>query len=186
MGTLSKSLASIGGFIAGPQVVIDFLRLCSRSFVFSAASAPAMAAAGLAALRILRREPERVEMARANGRYLAEGLRQIGFSCGSGSVPIISVRCTNAVQGCAMHRALLQAGVLTNMVLFPAVPPGQALLRVSVMATHTRDHLDRGLKVFETIGRQFEIIGPRADLRRLLQAQIGVAAKNGYAGQLTK
>jgi 8-amino-7-oxononanoate synthase len=186
MGTLSKSLASIGGFIAGPQVVIDFLRLCSRSFVFSAASAPAMAAAGLAALRILRREPERVEMARANGRYLAEGLRQIGFSCGSGAVPIISVRCTNAVQGCAMHRALLQAGVLTNMVLFPAVPPGQALLRVSVMATHTRDHLDRGLRVFESIGRQFEVIGPRADLRRLLQAQIGVAAKNGYAGQLTK
>jgi 8-amino-7-oxononanoate synthase len=186
MGTLSKSLASIGGFIAGPEVVIDYLRLCSRSFVFSAASAPAIAAAGLAALRVLRREPERVEMARANGRYLAEGLRQLGFSCGSGSVPIISVRCTDAVQGCAMHRALLQAGVLTNMVLFPAVPPGQALLRVSVMATHTRDHLDRGLKVFETIGRQFEVIGPRADLRRLLQAQIGGAGKNGYVGQLTK
>ena len=64
-------------------------------------------------------------------------------------------------KGCAMHRALLQAGVLTNMVLFPAVPPGEAMLRVSVMATHNRDHLDRGLEVFETVGRQFQIGGPR-------------------------
>jgi 7-keto-8-aminopelargonate synthetase-like enzyme len=186
MGTLSKSLASIGGFVAGPAVVIDFLRLCSRSFVFSAASAPAMAAAGLAALRILRREPDRVEAARANGRFLADGLRQIGFTCGSGAVPIISIRCADAVQGCAMHRALLQAGVLTNMVLFPAVPPGEALLRVSVMATHTREHLDRGLAVFESIGRQFGIVGPRADLRRLLQARNGLAKTNGHVGQLTK
>jgi 8-amino-7-oxononanoate synthase len=186
MGTLSKSLASIGGFVAGPAVVIDFLRLCSRSFVFSAASAPAMAAAGLAALRILRREPDRVEAARANGRFLADGLRQLGFTCGSGAVPIISIRCADAVQGCAMHRALLQAGVLTNMVLFPAVPPGEALLRVSVMATHTREHLDRGLSVFESIGRQFGIVGPRADLRRLLQARNGVAKTNGHVGQLTR
>lgn len=181
MGTLSKSLASIGGFIAGPAVVIDFLRLCSRPFVFSAASAPPMAAAGLAALRILRREPERVEAARANGRYLAEGLRQLGFTCGSGAVPITSVRCANATEGCAMHRALLQAGVLTNMVLYPAVAPGEAMLRVSVMATHTREHLDRGLAVFETIGRQFGIIGPRADLRRLLLAKAGVEKTNGHA-----
>jgi 8-amino-7-oxononanoate synthase len=186
MGTLSKSLASIGGFIAGPAVAIDYLRLCSRSFVFSAASAPAMAAAGLAALRILRREPERVEAARTNGRYLAEGLRQLGFAAGSGAVPIISVRCPDAVSGCTLHRALLQAGVLTNMVLFPAVPPGEALLRVSVMATHTREHLDRGLSIFESIGRQLGIVGPRAELRRLLEARNGVANTNGHAGQLTK
>jgi 8-amino-7-oxononanoate synthase len=188
MGTLSKSLASIGGFVAGPAVVIDYMRLCSRSFVFSAASAPAMVAAGLAALRILRREPERVEAARANGRYLAEGLRQLGFTCGPGAVPIIAVRCTDAVSGCALHRALLQAGVLTNMVLFPAVPPGEALLRVSVMATHTREHLDRGLAVFEKIGRQLGIIGPRAQLRRLLQArsEVAITKTNGHVGQLAR
>lgn len=185
MGTLSKSLASIGGFIAGPAVVIDYLRMCARPFVFSAACAPAMAAAGLTALRVLRREPERVEAARANARYLAEGLRQLGYTCGSGVVPIISVRCADAVQGCALHRALLQAGVLTNMVLFPAVPPGEAMLRVSVMATHDRDHLDRGLEVFETVGRQFHIGGPRAELRRLLQAKVAVAATNGRVGQPT-
>jgi 8-amino-7-oxononanoate synthase len=186
MGTLSKSLASIGGFIAGPAVAIDYLRLCSRPFVFSAASAPAMAAAGLAALRVLRREPERAEAARANGRYLAEGLRQLGYSCGSGAVPITAVRCADAVQGCVLHRALLQAGVLTNMVLFPAVPPGEAMLRVSVMATHTREHLDRGLAVFSTVGRQLGIIGPRADVRRLLQARCGVAQSNGHGSQLAK
>jgi 8-amino-7-oxononanoate synthase len=183
MGTLSKSLASIGGFIAGPAVAIDYLRLCSRPFVFSAASAPAMAAAGLAALRILRREPERVEAARANARFLAKGLRQLGFACGSGEVPIISVRCTDAVQGCAMHRALLQAGVLTNMVLYPAVPPGEAMLRVSVMATHTREHLDRGLLIFESIGRQFGIFDRRTQLRRLLQARAEVATTNGHVGE---
>jgi 7-keto-8-aminopelargonate synthetase-like enzyme len=186
MGTLSKSLASIGGFVAGPAVVIDYLRLCSRAFVFSAASAPAMAAAGLAALRILRREPERVEAARANGRYLAEGLRQLGFTCGSGAVPIISVPCADPVLGCTLHRALLEAGVLTNMVLFPAVLPGEAMLRVSVMATHTRDHLNRGLSVFEAIGRQVGVIGPRAELRRLLEARNGVAKTNGHVGQLSK
>src|SRR5262245_45445490 len=184
MGTLSKSLASIGGFIAGAAVVIDYLRVAARAFVFSAAGAPAMAAAALAALRVLRREPERVEAARVNGRYLAEGLRQLGFDCGSGSVPIIAVRAADAVQGCTFHRALLQAGVLTNMVLPPAVPPGEAMLRVSVMATHTRAHLDRGLSVFENVGRQIGIIGPRADLRRLLQARVTSELPNGQASRL--
>jgi 8-amino-7-oxononanoate synthase len=179
MGTLSKSLASIGGFIAGPAVVIDYLRMCARPFVFSAACAPAMAAAGLTALRVLRREPERVEAARANARYLAEGLRHIGYTCSSGVVPIISVRCDDAVQGCSMHRALVQAGVLTNMVLFPAIPPGEAMLRVSVMATHSREHLDRGLEVFESIGRKFQIGGPRGELRRLLRAKVALAATGG-------
>jgi 8-amino-7-oxononanoate synthase len=181
MGTLSKSLASIGGFVAGPEVVIDYLRVAARAFVFSAAGAPAMAAAGLAALRVLRREPERVEAARVNARYLAEGLRQLGFDCGSGSVPIMAVRAADAVQGCAFHRALVQAGVLTNMVLPPAVPPGQAMLRVSVMATHTRDHLDRGLAAFETVGRQLNMISPRAQLRRLLEARVNGAPTDGPA-----
>jgi 7-keto-8-aminopelargonate synthetase-like enzyme len=184
MGTLSKSLASIGGFIAGPEVAIDYLRVCARSFVFSASGAPAMAAAGLAALRILRREPERVERARGNGRYLAEGLRELGFNCSSGVVPIISVRCGDSVAGCVLHRALLQAGVLTNMVLYPAVPPGAAMLRVSVMATHTQDQLDRGLAIFESVGRQLEIIGPRAKLRQLLQERIGASAADGRFSQL--
>jgi 8-amino-7-oxononanoate synthase len=184
MGTLSKSLASIGGFVAGPAVAIDYLRLCSRPFVFSAACAPAMAASGLAALRVLRREPERVESARANGRYLAEGLRQLGFNCGSGEVPIIAVRCADTVQGLTLHRALLQAGVLTNMVLYPAVPPGEASLRVSVMATHTREQLDRGLSIFEDVGRQIGIIGPRADLSRLLQSRDGVAETNGHVSRM--
>jgi 8-amino-7-oxononanoate synthase len=186
MGTLSKSLASIGGFIAGPAVVIDYLRLAARAFVFSAAGAPAMAAAGLAALRVLRREPQRVEAARANARYLSKGLQEIGFECNSGGVPIIAVRAADAVQGCTLHRALLQAGVLTNMVLYPAVPPGQAMLRVSVMATHTREHLDRGLAVFETVGRQLNMISPRAQLRRLLQAKVNGTMTNGHVSQLAR
>lgn len=166
MGTLSKALASVGGFVAGPTVAIDFLRYCARSFVFSAAGAPAVAAAGLAALRVLRREPERVETARANAQYLAGGLRNLGFECSPGAVPIIAVRAADALEGCTMHYALVQAGLLTNMVLYPAVPKGEAMLRVSVMATHTRAQLDRALSVFESIGRQVGMIGPRAEQRR--------------------
>jgi 8-amino-7-oxononanoate synthase len=162
MGTLSKALASVGGFIAGPAVAIDFLRFCARSFVFSAAGAPAVAAAGLAALRILRREPQRVEAARSNARYLAGGLAHLGFDCGSAEVPIMSVRAADALEGCAMHYALVQSGLLTNMVLYPAIPKGEAQLRVSVMATHTRAQLDRALAIFESVGQQVGMIGPRA------------------------
>jgi 8-amino-7-oxononanoate synthase len=159
MGTLSKALASVGGFIAGPRVAIDFLRFCARSFMFSAAGAPPVVASGLAALRVLRREPELVSAARNNARYLAGGLSDLGFACGTGEVPIISIQAPEALTGATMHYALLQAGVLTNMVLYPAVPKGEALLRVSVMATHTQEQLDRALSVFESIGRQVGMIG---------------------------
>lgn len=162
MGTLSKSLASLGGFIAGPEVAINYLQFFSRSFVFSAAPAPAVIAAGLAALRVLRREPERVQRARDNASYMVQGLRALGFTCSSGLVPIISVEAANALEGCVMHQALIQAGVLTNMVLYPAVPKGEAMLRISVMATHTREHLDRALSVFETVGRKVGMIGAAA------------------------
>lgn len=162
MGTLSKALASVGGFIVGPAVAIDFLRFCARSFVFSAAGAPAVAAAGLAALRVLRREPERVRIVHENSSYLAKGLRHLGFSCNGGNVPIIAVRAADAMQGCAMHFALVQAGLLTNMVLYPAIPKNEAILRISVMATHTRAHLERALSIFESVGRSVGMIGPNA------------------------
>ena len=160
MGTLSKALASVGGFIAGPRVAIDFLRFCARSFMFSAAGAPAVVAAGLAALRVLRREPELVSVARTSARYLAGGLRQLGFTCGTGEVPIISIQAPDALIGATMHYALLQSGVLTNMVLYPAVPKGEALLRVSVMASHSQAQLDQALTLFESVGRQVGMIEP--------------------------
>jgi 7-keto-8-aminopelargonate synthetase-like enzyme len=166
MGSLSKALGSVGGFIVGPAVAIDFLRFCARSFVFSAAGAPAVAVAGLAALRILRREPERVQLARDNATYLAEGLRQLGYTCNPGVVPIIAIRAADELEGCAMHFALIQAGLLTNMVLYPAIPKGEAILRVSVMATHTRAHLDRALAIFESVGKTVGMIGPQAESQR--------------------
>jgi len=174
MGTLSKSLASVGGFVVGPTVAIDYLRFCARSFVFSAAGAPAVAAAGLAALRVLRREPQRVQAARSNAAYMANGLRQLGYDCSPGDVPIISIRATDALEGCTMHCALVQSGVLTNMVLYPAVPKGEAALRVSVMATHTKEQLDRALDVFESVGREVGMIGPKAQLNGELRQAIQV------------
>ena len=179
MGTLSKSLASIGGFIAGPAVVIDFLRLCSRSFVFSAASVRPWPPPGLA------RSASCGESRTASRRPVPTATtwpRGCGSSASpAGPGPSRSHRFAAPTRPGLRDapRTLLQAGVLTNMVLFPAVAPGEAMLRVSVMATHTREHLDRGLAVFETIGRQFGIIGPRADLRRLLLAKAGVEKTNG-------
>jgi 8-amino-7-oxononanoate synthase len=174
MGTLSKSLASVGGFICGPTVAIDFLRFCARSFVFSAAGAPAVAAAGMAALRVLRREPERVAAARAKAQYLADGLQQLGFDCSPGVVPIISIRAADALEGCTMHCALLQAGVLTNMVLYPAVPKGEAMLRVSVMATQTQAQLDRALGIFESVGRQVGMISSQTGRISKVESRLGV------------
>jgi 8-amino-7-oxononanoate synthase len=162
MGTLSKSLASVGGFLAGPAEVIEYLRFVARSFVFTASPAPMVVAAGLAALRVLRKEPQRVAAARDNARRLADGLRAMGYRCSSGGTPVLAVHAADPVQGCTLHIALVQAGVLTNMALYPAVPRGQALLRTSVMATHTRAHLDRALEIFERVGREVGLIGPHA------------------------
>jgi len=158
MGTLSKSLASVGGFICGPAEVIDFLRFCSRPFVFSASGAPAVTAAGLAALRVLKREPERVAKTRENAKYLADGLRNLGYTCSSGATPIVSIRASDVLVGCLLHLSLVEYGVLTNMVMYPAVPKGEGLLRASVMATHTREHLDQALEIFGKVGRKIGVI----------------------------
>jgi 8-amino-7-oxononanoate synthase len=163
MGTFSKSLASCGGFIVGPADVIEYLRISSRSFIFSASAVPAAVGAALAALRVIRSDgPRLFETLLGNASYLREGLRDLGLevvepgTLPDGSVattPVVPVIVGDDWQAVLLWKALFDAGVYTNVAIHPAVPPGGALLRTSLMATHEREHLDRAL---ETISRTID------------------------------
>jgi 8-amino-7-oxononanoate synthase len=177
MGTFSKSLASCGGFIAGSHDVIDFLRVQSRAFLFTASGVPAAAGAALAALRVLRSEEGRGMLADVldNARYLRDGLEAAGFAVvgaqalpegsqldapgvqdGNVVTPIIPVLVGDDWKAVLLWRALFDAGVFVNTALHPAVPPGGALLRTSVMATHDRATLDQALDRFAAVKKTFE------------------------------
>jgi 8-amino-7-oxononanoate synthase len=170
MGTFSKSLASCGGFVAGPADVVEYLRIASRSFVFSASAVPAAVGAALAALRVIRSDgPRLFEALLANADYLREGLRELGLkvvepgTLPDGTVattPVVPVVVGDDWQAVLLWKALYDAGVYTNVAIHPAVPPGGALLRTSLMATHEREHLDGALG---TIAR---VIGDFPELPR--------------------
>jgi 8-amino-7-oxononanoate synthase len=163
MGTFSKSLASCGGFIAGPADVIEYLRISSRSFIFSASAVPAAVGAALAALRVIRADgPRLFEALLDNAEYLREGLGSLGLQVvepgrlpdgAVATTPVVPVMVGDDWQAVLLWKALFDAGVYTNVAIHPAVPPGGALLRTSLMATHEREHLDRAL---ETIARTTE------------------------------
>jgi 8-amino-7-oxononanoate synthase len=162
MGTFSKSLASCGGFIAGTHEVIDFLRISSRAFLFTASGVPAAVGAALAALRIVRSDegPQLFARVLDNARYLRDGLRDLGFEVHDVgppvTTPVIPVVVGDDWKAVILWRALYDAGVYVNVALHPAVPPAGALLRTSVMATHDRATLDRALQIFETVKTAFE------------------------------
>ena len=162
MGTFSKSLASCGGFIAGPHEVIDFLRISSRAFLFTAAAVPAAVGAALAALRIIRSDegPALFAGVLDNARYLREGLRSLGFEVHDVgppiTTPIVPVVVGDDWKAVLLWRALYDAGVYVNVALHPAVPPAGALLRTSVMATHDRSVLDSALESFSMVKERFE------------------------------
>jgi 8-amino-7-oxononanoate synthase len=171
MGTFSKSLASCGGFIAGDAEVIEFLKVQSRPFLFTASGVPAAVGAALAALRVIRSQEGRELFARVltNARQLNRGLHELGFDVvepspvtGAGGeqelviTPIVPVRVGEDWHAGLLWRALWDAGVFTNVAVHPAVPPGGALLRTSVMATHDAEVIDRALDAFATVKREFE------------------------------
>jgi len=165
MGTFSKSLASCGGFLAGPADVIDFLRVQSRSFMFTAAAVPAAVGAAGGALAIIRSDegPELMARVLDNARYLYDGLADLGYRVlepnrlldGSEVItPIVPVLVGDDWQAVLLWKALYDTGVYVNVAIYPAVQRGGALLRTSVMATHDREHLDRALAAFERVKDQ--------------------------------
>ncbi len=158
MGTFSKSLAAVGGFIAGRHEVIEWIKHHARSLIFSASQPPAIAAAVLKALEIIEREPERRERLWENTRYMKREFETLGFDTGGSESPVIPLVVGEDMTAFQMTARLQQEGVFANPVISPAVPPGRAMIRTSYMATHTREHLDQALEAFARVGRELGVI----------------------------
>ena len=158
MGTFSKSLASLGGFVASDADTIEYLKHFSRSLIFSASMTPANVAAVRAALRIMKQEPERIGRLWANTAKMKQGLEQLGFNTGKSETPIIPVRTGDMVSTFSAVVKLQDEGVFVNPVVPPAVPEGDCLLRISLMATHTFEHIDFALTKLEKIGLKLGIL----------------------------
>lgn len=158
VGTFSKSLASIGGFVAGAEGIIHYLKHHSRPLIFTAALPPSNTAGVLAALHVMQREPERRDALWANTRRLQEGLRATGFDIGPTETPIVPVLIGPLEKTFLFWRKLFDAGVFTNPVVPPAVPPSQCRLRTSLMASHTAQQIDRALETFGRLGKELGVI----------------------------
>jgi 8-amino-7-oxononanoate synthase len=158
MSTFSKSFASLGGFVAGSEDVIHYIKHSARSLIFSASIPPANAAAALAALNVMRCEPARVQRVNDIGRKMREGYKALGFNIGASITPIVPIVIGDDQLTFATWRLLFENGVFVNPVISPAVAPGRQLLRTSYMATHTDDQLDRVLGIFEKVGKQVGLI----------------------------
>ena len=158
MGTFSKSFASQGGFIAGSNKVIDYVKHVARALIFSASITPTSAAAVLAALDIIESEPERRQNLWKNALKMQRGLKDLGFETGHTATPIVPIVIGGDLECFAFWKALYDNGVFTNPVISPAVPPGKAMIRTSYTATHTDAQLDRVLEVVAKVGREKGLI----------------------------
>lgn len=157
-GTFSKSLASVGGFVAGDEQVIHYVKHTSRPFIFTASLPPANTAGVLAALEVMQQEPWRRDALWANARRLSDGFRHLGFEIGPTETPIVPVLIGPVETTFVFWRKLYDAGIFTNPVVPPAVPASQGRLRTSVMATHTAAQIDQALDAFGAIGKELGVI----------------------------
>ncbi len=158
MGTFSKSLASIGGFVAGPQAVLDWVKHFARSMLFSASLPPASTAAALASLDVLERDPGIVLRLQALGTLWRDGLRSMGFDVGGSNTPIVPVNVGDEYKTVIFWKSLLEEGVYTNPAIYPAVNMKEAILRTSCMATHTEGMIEQALEKFQVVGRRLGVI----------------------------
>lgn len=158
MGTFSKSLASIGGFIASDKETINFLKHNSRSLIFSASITPASAASVIAALKIMKREPERITRLWELTNKALKGFKQLGFDTGHSETPIIPLYVRDDMKTLMLTQLLLENGIFVNPVLSPAVRKEDTLIRFSLMATHTDEQLDFAMETIGKVSRQLGII----------------------------
>lgn len=158
MSTFSKSFASLGGFVAGDADVIHYIKHHARALIFSASIPASNAAAVLAALEVMREEPERVQRVNQVAERARSELRRLGFNIGNSQTPVVPLIIGDDMRTLFTWKALFEAGLFVNPVLSPAVPEGSQLLRTSYMATHTDEQIDRALEMFERIGRQMGVI----------------------------
>ena len=158
MGTFSKSFASLGGFIAGDADIIDYIQHHARSLIFSAAIPPANTAAAMAALEVMQEEPERIARLNEIGAFMRRRYTELGFDIGQSQTPIIPIIIKDDEKTLKFWKALFDAGVYTNAVVPPAVPPNMSLLRTSYIASHTDEQLEKVLATFEQVGKALEVI----------------------------
>ena len=158
MGTFSKSLASIGGFIAADSTIIDYLRHTARTYIFSASNTPAAIASALEALRIIQREPERLEALWEVTNYALKRFREEGFEIGDTESPIIPLYVRDLEKTFAATAMAFEAGVFINPVVPPACHPTDTLVRIALMANHTHEQVDRAVAALVGVFRQLEII----------------------------
>jgi 7-keto-8-aminopelargonate synthetase-like enzyme len=158
MSTFSKSFASLGGFIAGDDDVIHYIKHFARSLIFSASIPPSNTAAALAALDVMRTDPERIERLNAIAGRMRREYRRLGFDTGNSETPVIPIVIGDDMLTFTTWKLLFDAGVFVNPVIAPAVSPGRQLLRTSYMATHTDEQLERVLEIFERVGKQVGLI----------------------------
>ncbi|MFQ5846175.1 MAG: aminotransferase class I/II-fold pyridoxal phosphate-dependent enzyme [Candidatus Methylomirabilales bacterium] len=158
MGTCSKALASLGGFIASSHDVIHYVKHNARSMMFSASLPPACVATIRAALEVIEEEPERRAQLWKNAERVREGLQEMGFDTGLSETPVIPVVFGDEQQAFQMGRGLYEQAIFANVSVSPAVPEGRGLIRTSYMATHTDAHIDRILEAFRIAGRDLGVI----------------------------
>jgi len=158
VGTLSKAIGVLGGYVCGSRDLIEFLYHRARPFLFSTSHPPGVAAACLAAFDVLEQEPERIQNLWDNTKYFKQGLAAAGFNTGMSETPITPVMVGEAKVAHQLSAALFEEGVLATGIGFPTVPEGKARVRTIVTATHTREELDRALEVFTRVGRRMGIL----------------------------
>ena len=158
MGTYSKSLAAIGGFVAGSTEVISFIKHIGRSMMFSASLPPSLVATVSTALDIIEEQPQlRIQLWK-NTHKMLKGYKELGYDTGISETPIVPIIIGNSLKVYEMCKLLFENGVFVNPVVNPAVPLGRELLRTSYMATHTEEQLDKVLATFEKVGKQLRLI----------------------------
>ncbi len=158
MSTFSKSFASLGGFIAGDEDVVSYIKHHARSLIYSASIPPSNAAAALAALEVMRSEPDRPARVLANAEKMRKGYRELGFNIGNSVTPVVPIIIGDDQLTFLMWKTLFDEGVFVNPVISPAVAPGHQLLRTSYMATHTNDQLEKVLEIFGEVGKRLGVI----------------------------
>lgn len=173
MGTFSKSFASLGGVIAGPREVIEWIKHKSRAMVFAASMTPASVAAALKALEIIEQEPERRERLWRISNKMRTAFRLLGYDTGVSDSAVVPVLIGDQVKCFRLWKALYENGIFANPVIPPAVEPGHSLMRTSYMAIHQDDQLNRVIEQFELLGKKFKVLAEDAPTAADVIARVG-------------
>ncbi len=158
VGTLSKAIGVLGGYVCGSRDLIDFLYHRARPFLFSTSHPPSVAASCLAAFDVLEQEPERIQNLWDNTRYFKQGLQSAGFDTGMSKTPITPIMVGDAARAHAFSRELFEQGVFATGIGFPTVPEGKARIRTIMTATHTKPQLDRALEILTRVAKRMGIL----------------------------